>query len=710
MPSTKVKHSTVKYKATFWSQKQRFLKWQYWGMRENLGIEDLLISWVGGGAKPLHVQGATTSLKIARTIEGASTITLSVLDPHGHILSEKANRGFRQTTKGVNPSMALTDQNGKPLDAPTLQQRAIEIVLDDVPFRLTKIGGDLLDGYTLTFEDRGVFWMRHKKGALSSSRADVTRAQFILKMFREIKTESIPFICPQLSRSQPIKKSEEAEMGLAELFAVTVLVDPPSPDVFDESRTRMPKDTDKDAPKKKKRITTSDRLTIKGKTANHEQISNMNEMMEAAYDEKGATDRSVKSAVVTVITETLAYNKEEGTSTSTGMFQLLASTARTFGVDPMDIAGCTHLYMTKGFTGQGGAISLCKAHPDWPVYRIAQAVQGSGAGRATNGRANYGQWVDEAQKWIDAFKGRGGGSDITGGSYRKSYQYQRDKDENSWECGLRLADEVRWRLFPVGRAFFFDSETDLFRREISEVVRKGDPRILDLPWEMDWNKPVNEFTFRVMLKSWEGYPGSTIMFDGYGAPDGRWLVTDLERDWFEPEADITVKQPLAPLKEPAAEIGKTTTGVSGEGTGGEIGRLYQAALHISNWGKPYTWGGGHGVPMDSIGPQGLDCSSSTSLALYRADLWDTKKNGNMAYVSGDFDRWGAPGSGHLFTVMYNSTHVWIQFEQAAGMMYKRFDTSHPDGGTGMSSERGPRMRKSSRNDQDRFQKRHWPGM
>jgi hypothetical protein len=441
----------------------------------------------------------------------------------------------------------------------------------------------------------------------------------------------------------------------------------------------------------------------------------MNDMLDQATGEDNASRRALISAICTVITETAAGNPEHGLGGSKGMFQLIPSTARNFAVDPMDIAGCTHLYMTKGFTGEGGAIEIARKHPDWKIYQICQHVQGSGAGRATDGRSNYGPWVNEATHWLDVY--RGSDNDFAPGQskyYRKQYRYHRDKGENSWDAIKRLADEVQWRAFPIGRAMMYSSDTDLFRRKVAETVNKGDPRLLEFNWDMDWNKNPNECTMTVALHSWSAYPGTCIMVDGFGGPDGRWLVTEVSRDWFDSTAEITIKQPERQKKEPAPEVGERTEGVDSEGAGGNIGTLFKICKHISEATPGYVYGGQHGIPLaQMVATRGLDCSSSCSLALWRADLWDKKTK--TARVSGpgagspNFSSWGVAGKGHLFTVMYNNEHVWIKFEEAAGISYERFDTSA--WGDGVSGD-GPKVRKTTRppSDEARFNKRHWPGM
>ena len=91
--------------------------------------------------------------------------------------------------------------------------RAAEIKLDDVVFRLTKVSYvHSQQELTLTFEDRIVYWLRHKGGkgrGRYATRKKVTRAEFILALLREVKAEKVPFICPALHEKQRVQKDTE---------------------------------------------------------------------------------------------------------------------------------------------------------------------------------------------------------------------------------------------------------------------------------------------------------------------------------------------------------------------------------------------------------------------------------------------------------------------------------------------------------------------
>jgi hypothetical protein len=53
-----------------------------------------------------------------------------------------------------------------------------------------------------------VYWLKRKFGEKAASRADVTRAEFILSLLREVKEETIPFVCPALHEKQRIARAE----------------------------------------------------------------------------------------------------------------------------------------------------------------------------------------------------------------------------------------------------------------------------------------------------------------------------------------------------------------------------------------------------------------------------------------------------------------------------------------------------------------------
>ncbi len=128
-------------------------------------------------------------------------------------------------------------------------------------------------------------------------------------------------------------------------------------------------------------------------------------------------------------------------------------------------------------------------------------------------------------------------------------------------------------------------------------------------------------------------------------------------------------------------------------------KLYNECLKISNARPRYVYGGGHGGALTWLrSSSGMDCSSSTSLALKRAGMFTSP----IAWVSWLFRGWGDAGQGKYFTVWCHSGHVFIEFHGLG--QYTRFDTS-PWG----DGENGPRMRKGPRG-KSGFYSRHMPGL
>jgi hypothetical protein len=85
-------------------------------------------------------------------------------------------------------------------------------------------------------------------------------------------------------------------------------------------------------------------------------------------------------------------------------------------------------------------------------------------------------------------------------------------------------------------------------------------------------------------------------------------------------------------------------------------------------GKPYLYGGGHGLPLDDVAPA-YDCSSSVEHLLYGGGLLP----GSYDAASGTLESFGRPGVGRWVTIYASADHV---FMYVAGM---RWDTHNAAG-------------------------------
>ncbi len=129
--------------------------------------------------------------------------------------------------------------------------------------------------------------------------------------------------------------------------------------------------------------------------------------------------------------------------------------------------------------------------------------------------------------------------------------------------------------------------------------------------------------------------------------------------------------------------------------------VYRAAGELARQNRGYRLEGGHRTFLASIpGDEPLDCSSSASLILSRAGLFDS----DVAWTSSQLgEEWGEPGEGRHLTVWTNQEHVWLEFRFGAGHV-ESFDPTPsrlaPRSGALSSRPRG----------HDSFQPRHVPGM
>src|SRR4029077_15399212 len=93
-------------------------------------------------------------------------------------------------------------------------------------------------------------------------------------------------------------------------------------------------------------------------------------------------------------------------------------------------------------------------------------------------------------------------------------------------------------------------------------------------------------------------------------------------------------------------------------------------------GKPYLYGGGHGVPLSEVSPA-YDCSSSVEHLLYGARLGPV----GFDAPSGTLESFGAPGPGSWVTLYANPDHV---FMYVAGLRWDTHNAAGPAaGGSGI---------------------------
>lgn len=416
---------------------------------------------------------------------------------------------------------------------------------------------------TITLEDQVIARLRELEGPKKAYRSKVTRAEFIISLIEELRPE-VPWFCPQLEEKQPIKSERQAKTAV------------------------------KEAPERRdKGIGNASGLTMDGAPLSTSQRELAELAMQIA-ERGGAPFRSSVALIAALMTESSL-----GTAAPGNVLEALEPYTQIRGAAD-EISG--FLFGEPTWTGVT-AVGYEKQNPDASYYEIAQAVQKSGAGEASNGASNYGKFGDEARAIVEAF---GGGTEAelvsAGETVKEPYTFTVGKKETYWTAIQRLAKEVNWRAFVVAGRFFFISEPELSRGMVRMAIDRevGEPvpvnaGIEDVDFDFNANKPVTEVTATALAKHWTPPPGSVVTLAGYGpasigagdappekgktvevdgkeypAPQlssavkasthegkGRYLVASveapLEGDPETRQVTITLRKPTQPLPEKAAQ-------------------------------------------------------------------------------------------------------------------------------------------------------------
>lgn len=521
----------------------------------------------------------------------------------------------------------------------------VTITVDRIVYTLQSVAVDEETGtlVTLTFHDQVKWRFGQFSSFLRVSRDNSNRAQFIARLVEEASRPPLapmPFFCPEINDKQRIAKPD--------------------------TKVSTKKGTGADSAYKVKRV-----------KATAEQRDNIDAILTEADDE--GSSRRVMIATIMAATQESVMR----TSATNGKHLGLYNQDPGWGSvsDRRDATRSTRAFLAAWKKAHG---SLKNAPGD--LAAGIEAVQRSGQGSL------YSQWETEATATVDAWLGGAGESRTRIEPFEFTRGEKDGEREDSWTAIGRLTQDVEWHYWAQYNTLFVVSDDEL-RAAAPALEIHGDEEWLLAPPSFDWSpdRVVTQVTLRVLADEWAFQIGANVMLATGGPARGRFLVNDEAGSMVGPELTVTLRRPSTKKPEPAADSASRT------GSGGSLDPLLDACRDISRDDHPYSYGGGHGSKLSAIRPKdGLDCSSSCSLALWKADMFD----GTAAITSGAFaSSWGKPGKGKDFTVWANDSHMWIEFHDGR---YKRFDTRGP-------GESGPHLRESAAHDQARFTARHWPG-
>ncbi len=512
-------------------------------------IDSLGLDPVRRGVPTLPVADSIVSARAQLTIDGASTVTIELHDPEWLV----ENSGI------------LNSQDGR--------LEAIDITVDRLRFRLVQATRRDPDTVTLVFEDQAVAYLRQHRKRKSASRGSMTRAQFVESMVREVKARKLEFYSP--------------EKGVKQKVA--------APEYPDAAPSRGETGFDSGV-----------KLKVKGQRADAEQLRQMATVLNVC-EQEGAGEKATLAAMVAAIGESeFRAIKNRGGSPYSGVFQ-----AHPDNIPMRDTEQQARSFLRggKGFQS-GGAMAAAREHPDWSVGTIAYKVEGSRANFASDAAAeqHYQQHRDEGKAIIAAYNG--GGSDRAGDAEAvtfKQYRFTRGepgKPESSWDAGLRLAEQVRWRFFAAGGVIYFVSDDWLISRPASLVIEgPKDDGLLEPP-TYDWHsgKVAGEVTLAAVANRWGVRPGSAVVLRNMGPVTGRWIVHTVDQDLLDvTDTSVTLIKPMPARKEPSPTATTVSSGDSGDetaGTGGAAQALKWARGKLGHFKE--EWGSNRGDELDDL--------------------------------------------------------------------------------------------------------------
>jgi murein DD-endopeptidase MepM/ murein hydrolase activator NlpD len=503
----------------------------------DIDLDDLRMRFQGVG---IPLRARITSAPLERTIEGASTLTINVVDDDLSFLRSGSLR------KGA------------------------EIEIDGLFFRLCGIkkNGRQL---SIIFEEREINLLRQRKYSKPkvALRSQVTRAEFVAMLLREVTETRIRYVIPELHKVQEIDTSGDLN------GAGTGGGGPGGGYGFPPHAWGPPFDHHHPTETKGNRGLG---LTVKGAYITKRQCTMADAILSTGVS-VGARRKCLVASIMTSIQESTLTNLSGGDLDSVGLFQQRNSWG-SFR-DRHDPVTAARLFFKGTHTGIKGCIYADQQEPDLSFAGLCQKVQNSAYPDA------YAKWRDEAEKIVTAWGLPGGQneSDMSSANSANSadqqpgvYHYYRGIPpkkghpkwgrENSWTCITRLAQQVNWRAFEVAGAIYFIDEEYLFKSRAKMIIQEEDTGIDSIDFDYDENKPQGQVTVQCEIKRWAAPPGSIIKILNHGPVTGRWLVASVTRDLFSTSAEVTLKKPRPALPEPEQDDVNQQVGFGGK-TGGD---------------------------------------------------------------------------------------------------------------------------------------------
>lgn len=506
-------------------------------LEDDLDLSSLVLRTPGLANLP--ILEATTDGSVTRTVEGASSVQLS-LDDHYRLIERSGhlNTGCTITLSGLVFNLLSVDMSGDTLTL-TFEDHAVALLK-----KYPVVGPDGLFDPLLYNAGKPANWTAARVG-------------YAQRLVQDASAElTIPFVTPITPKPVTTQPFNPAP--------------PVGPGADAKKAHRAPG------------LAPGAKLTIKGGPASPIPRANIEKVLETGAG-MNASPRVLTAAVMVVIQESSGFTMATN-GPHVGLFQQDSTPGSAWvnlGGATRDPAKDAKAFFTVAERLKVGAASESLA-------QFCEDIQVSGL----NPQATYGQWQDEAAAWVTAFMGsdaaKSGKPPVTHGSspgdtpapptsfdagssgsltnlFYRGRPVQKGgpvlwKRESDWAALQRLAQEVDWRCFIVSGFLYFTYDDALFQSQPLMRISRDSPGVDAIDGQYTVGTRTAELTVTGRIGLWQAPPGSVVELYDMGPMDGRWLVTTISRPLFTPQGSITLKKPQPTLPESEAPEHESTGG------------------------------------------------------------------------------------------------------------------------------------------------------
>lgn len=468
----------------------------------NVDIDELVLYVVGDRKLNLDVRDAVTAPNLHRSIDDASTIDVSILDPDRVLL-----RSGRLT-------------------------RTIDIEIDGLWFRMARVTKDG-DSITASFEDRGAAILRRYTTPRKASRSKMTEAQFALSLVNESRRYPLGFYCPELNKKQPIETASRQERDALR-----------QPGVSDGADLKIK--GHKANARQLRNIETVLAVAEELKAGERATLAMLVAGIgESEFKSDSVNPTSAAAGVFQLLPSTTA-------AFGIGARETKAQ-ARQFLTDGF----------TSGKNGGVGAIPLARKNPGMSPGTIASKVEGSDAGGAFYDK--HREEADKILA-SGGGSSTDSGSFYQPYEYSRGEPQGPKGENTWDALGRMASDRGWRRFIVANTVFYIADEDLYRGRPRALLTEDDDGILgIDFTRETS-ARLASEATVTCLADRWAAPPGSVVLLEGMGPADGRWLVTDIDRaDLFDPETTITLSKPSEEMREARSTLSSRAGGGTGTG-------------------------------------------------------------------------------------------------------------------------------------------------